>query len=1655
MAYLLVYPAAGNAKGTAASAVFQDSSVVELPFIQEFDGELTNGLVDKNNQGTGFTTAIPYSGTRLPADGSPSDPAMPAYEASRLSLENGELIVQTNKGIDFLDNNNQINLLAVEVRSDRKLEVEARLEQPYYGTSAQQGGVWFGLNDKTFLKLVATGNKIEFRREVNDVSSNIKGTANPDQRLTGIIGGLQFRSLRLRLVVDPVSSTAEAFYSTDGENYISVGEDYPQASISTAGMGLHAASAYAGIYATHRNAGTPVTYRFEAFHVKEIETELPSWEAKINFQDPETTPPAGWLRDYGQAFGPRTGQDQGDTLSYGWKKRSDGTPLDLSVGGSAGNGRNRGMPADVLLATLVHMQGNDVEETGNFNGTPVEGYWEIEVPNGVYDVTVSAGDADRGSAPEVHALNVEGINVISGFSPSGAEGSITRFTSGTARVTVEDGYLTINADGGTNTKINSARIMRISLSDGEERPYVIASAPPDGAVDVSLNTVSIAANHLYVPTVPGFPGGVDNSTITTSSVLLTKSTANGEVPVPGVPQGTGGGDAISFTPSGGFEPNTNYTFTVTDQVRSYSGARFIPYEANFTTEPPRNDTASSLKAAFTKVPLAPTTDKQYTSLAFGPDGKLYALRINGTIERYEVDHQTGAVSNQEIITTITGKYGNRSAVGFVFDPLATPENPIAWVSHSSPGMIAAPLFDGNISRLSGSNLQNEQLMITNLPRSKKDHMTNSMAFGPDGALYITQGGTSSMGAYDPSWQRDETLLAATVLRVDLQMLNAAGLPLDVRTTSDQNVINNAPAGSMSMSDGTYNPYGSAAPVTIYASGVRNAYDLVWHTNGQLYVPVNGSGGGGSTPASVAGTRRPDGSFYDGPQIPATENVRAQDDWLLRVNPEKGVGYFGHPNPLRGEYVAFRGYIDNPLYPNDIVADVNYRGTAYAFGPNKSANGIIEYMSDTFNGALKGKLLVCRFSGGGDIMVLEPGTMVADPAAASEDDAIFDIVRATPGAGDHGLLGMSDFVNPLDIVEDTVSGNLYVAEFNWRGNPGLTSGITLLRVSDIPDEEQITRINFQEAASEVPAGYIADTGLSFDEGRGFGWIDPETGEPKDHTESMRTRTGSESLSLRSLAHMQASTDGQTPGSWEYATSNGWYHVTVSVGDPGYFDSEHQINVEGTTAIAGFTPSSADRFRQASVVVEVSDGRLSIDATGGDNTKINYVHIAPTDPPAPSAGRIAVQNMDLFPAADHLTFSRIQVPWRRNNGNGTFTPYNANHDKVTLRINNEGTEPLIISGLSFSNPDRWLVSPASVSEPVAPGEFTEVTVEFTAEDLASRVSLSHDTLYIASNDAETPVKKVMLHGLWQRRGESTWEPYAREVISAFNFTTNTGYNANDGNIDGETIVPNSDEILAPFFVKADPSKPVSVLQLAAYHGCCNLTETFHWYAKGSNSLQTVFRHNVLDGQSLLPRLFGSSTQLARGTFDPAGAFGLHIGGSYSDRTKNVDEKIGIRVWKAIDADGNEIPNAYLIGVDYLGSDYTNFDYQDNIYYIENIISESAVPPPPPVGLQPVPEPAPESLPVEEPEEIVDASVTAYPNPNQGTIINLRLADFGSSEQVDIVIRDILGRPVLSHTMMTEPDGSGEAVLRPGTPLTSGLYIIKGTSRSATDDTIIIVL
>jgi hypothetical protein len=561
----------------------------------------------------------------------------------------------------------------------------------------------------------------------------------------------------------------------------------------------------------------------------------------------------------------------------------------------------------------------------------------------------------------------------------------------------------------------------LSGEPAAERPRITAVRPANGATGVDVDE-GVGAD-VFLPTSEA---GVDEATLTPDTVRLVKVSDGTAV---AATRGTSGGnDVITLAPTAPLAPNTQYRFEVTDGVKDEAGAAFEPFTSTFTTGAGDVGPPPDLsEVEFEQVALPTAAGTQYTTLVMGPDDKLYAATNNGKIARFPVNPD-GTLGTPQVIESLqTANGGNRLLIGMVFDPSATAANPVLWVTHTTFGFSnVTEEWGGKITRMSGANLQTVQDWVVGLPRSAKDHVTNGIVVR-DGKLYVNQGSNQAAGAPDTAWgDRGEQLLTATVLEIDPAAI--ASPPLNVQTADG----------------GTYNPFAPGAPVRPFATGVRNAYDLVWHSNGELYVPTNGTAAGGNSPGTPAtlpascANRIDDAANgdYTGPQVPAANNHPTQRDFLFRV--EAG-GYYGHPNPLRCEWVLNGGNptagldpgeagADTNRYPVGTLPDRNYRGAAYDFGFNKSPNGVIEYQSDTFGGALAGQLLVVRYSNSNDILVM-------DPRAAGGD------VPQADGATE-GLPGMGGFNDPLDLVEDTDNGNIYVSQYA-QSSPS-QARITLLR-----------------------------------------------------------------------------------------------------------------------------------------------------------------------------------------------------------------------------------------------------------------------------------------------------------------------------------------------------------------------------------------------------------------------------------------------------------------------------------------------------------------------------------------------------------------------------------------------------------------------------------
>ena len=134
-------------------------------------------------------------------------------------------------------------------------------------------------------------------------------------------------------------------------------------------------------------------------------------------------------------------------------------------------------------------------------------------------------------------------------------------------------------------------------------------------------------------------------------------------------------------------------------------------------------------------------------------------------------------------------------------------------------------------------------------------------------------------------------------------------------------------------------------------------------------------------------------------------------------------------------------------------------------------------------------------------------------------------------------------------------------------------------------------------------------------------------------------------------------------------NGTYTVTVGVGDSGFTDSTHRVVVEGVTAIPGFQPTTANPFTNATVTVPVSDGRLTVETTGGTNTKLTYLDVdAQSTGPDTAAPTVSVAVSGLRSAATTYKDEATVTVTAADTGSGLastsysldgapFTPYTA--------------------------------------------------------------------------------------------------------------------------------------------------------------------------------------------------------------------------------------------------------------------------------------------------------------------------------------------------------------------------------------------------------------
>ncbi|HMO24809.1 MAG TPA: hypothetical protein PKB10_00935, partial [Tepidisphaeraceae bacterium] len=214
-----------------------------------------------------------------------------------------------------------------------------------------------------------------------------------------------------------------------------------------------------------------------------------------------------------------------------------------------------------------------------------------------------------------------------------------------------------------------------------------------------------------------------------------------------------------------------------------------------------------------------------------------------------------------------------------------------------------------------------------------------------------------------------------------------------------------------------------------------------------------------------------------------------------------------------------------------------------------------------------------------------------------------LLSGTPTSGNR-------FVSATGTVQVT-DGRLTLSS----GDGAINNKLAFVRVSQPTSNPGLfaAKVNFQTPTSPTPSGFLADTGSVFGSrgnGFSFGWNALNSNNTRD-------RNTLTDQSFDTLTHLQRGGDFV----WEITVPNGRYAVSLTAGDPDFFDGTFRISVEGSLGLSG-SPTSGNRFVTGNTTVDVTDGRLTIrSADGAVNNKLSFVEIqqlddgGPVTPPPP--------------------------------------------------------------------------------------------------------------------------------------------------------------------------------------------------------------------------------------------------------------------------------------------------------------------------------------------------------------------------------------------------------------------------------------------------------
>ena len=230
---------------------------------------------------------------------------------------------------------------------------------------------------------------------------------------------------------------------------------------------------------------------------------------------------------------------------------------------------------------------------------------------------------------------------------------------------------------------------------------------------------------------------------------------------------------------------------------------------------------------------------QPTAVRFSPDGRVFVAEKSGLIKEFESVSDTTARVYADLRANVHD-YWDRGLLGFALDPSFPTKNVIyALYTFDAPIGGTAPVYNdtcadptgagcnvsGRLSRILSDGT--EQVMIEDWCQQYPSHSIGSLAFGPDGNLYVSGGDGASF-----NWVDYGQGGGASNRCIDPASEGGALRSQDLRTTSDPVTLNGAllrinPDTGVAAAG---NPFASSTDANarrIIAYGLRNPFRITF------------------------------------------------------------------------------------------------------------------------------------------------------------------------------------------------------------------------------------------------------------------------------------------------------------------------------------------------------------------------------------------------------------------------------------------------------------------------------------------------------------------------------------------------------------------------------------------------------------------------------------------------------------------------------------------------------------------------------------------------------------------------------------------------------------------------------------------------------------